>query len=216
VLSLLSRQKLADNEIEVLWRLLNVDRRGAQVLTDLVRGKDAGLVRLIQTHSGLAKADVLAFLDRARVTVDTSVSPPPPPPPPPPPEPGGDEEARARGPYKTVTESLAQADQHLRERCEALRDFLRGLGDDVQEETRKYYFAFKRTQNFACVEIRLRPPALVVYVKVSPESVDLEPGFTRDVRHIGHYGTGDLEITINSDDDLEHAKPLLIRSYESS
>jgi len=76
VLSLLSRRKLADNEIEILWRVLNVDRRGGQVLTDLVRGKDAGLVRLIQKHSGLTKADVIAFLDRAQVSVETFPPPP--------------------------------------------------------------------------------------------------------------------------------------------
>jgi len=44
----------------------------------------------------------------------------------------------------------------------------------------------------------------------------LEKGFTRDVRNIGHYGTGDLEISIKTDDDIEKAKPLLIMSYETS
>ena len=34
--------------------------------------------------------------------------------------------------------------------------------------------------------------------------------------NIGHYGTGDLEIRIKSDADLEHAKPLIVRSYEDS
>jgi predicted transport protein len=53
-------------------------------------------------------------------------------------------------------------------------------------------------------------------VKVDPDTVTTEPGFTRDVRNIGHGGTGDLELTIRSDDDLEKAKPLLIRSYEAS
>jgi len=32
----------------------------------------------------------------------------------------------------------------------------------------------------------------------------------------GQHIPGDLEITIDSDDDLERAKPLLVRSYESS
>ena len=41
-------------------------------------------------------------------------------------------------------------------------------------------------------------------------------GFTRDVRKIGHFGTGDLEIRISSDEDLEKAKPLLLESYEAS
>jgi len=57
---------------------------------------------------------------------------------------------------------------------------------------------------------------IVVYVKVDPTSITLEPGFTRDVRNIGHFGTGELEITITSDDDLERAKSLLLQSYAAS
>ena len=55
---------------------------------------------------------------------------------------------------------------------------------------------------------------MLVYVKVDPDSVTLGPGFTRDVRSIDHYGTGDLEITIRNDEDLERAKGLLVQSYE--
>lgn len=57
---------------------------------------------------------------------------------------------------------------------------------------------------------------LLVYVKVDPDSIPLESGFTRDVREIGHFGTGDLEIVISSPDDFEKAKPLLQRSYEAA
>ena len=53
-------------------------------------------------------------------------------------------------------------------------------------------------------------------MKLDPRSVTLETGFTRDVRTISHWGTGDLELIIRTDDDLEKAKPLLLRSYEQS
>jgi len=53
-------------------------------------------------------------------------------------------------------------------------------------------------------------------VKVDPDTVDLSQDFLRDVRSIGHFGTGDLEITIQSREDLERAKPLLVQSYEAS
>jgi predicted transport protein len=32
----------------------------------------------------------------------------------------------------------------------------------------------------------------------------------------GHYGTGDLEIRIRTDADLERAKPLITKSYEEN
>jgi len=51
---------------------------------------------------------------------------------------------------------------------------------------------------------------------VDPESVELVEGFTRDMRNIGHYGTGDLEINIQSKEDFEKAKPLFQKSYDVS
>jgi predicted transport protein len=93
---------------------------------------------------------------------------------------------------------------------------LQALGDDVQVKTLKYYIAFRRIKNFACVEVRTQSENLVVYVKVDPSKLPLEQGFTRDVRDIGHFGTGELEITVRTDADLEHAKPLLLQSYAAS
>ena len=130
---------------------------------------------------------------------------------------GGHQPAGLR-PHKKryPTTDLEQADQGLRDRYEALRVYLTNLGDDVQEKTLKTYFAFKRIKNFACVEIHSRTRILLVYVRVDPNSIDLEEGFTRDVRSIGHFGTGDLEISIKSGADFEKAKPLLDLSYERS
>jgi len=119
-------------------------------------------------------------------------------------------------PYKTVTQVLDEANSDLRDRYESLKAFLLALGDDVQINTLKYYLAFKRIKNFACVEFRTQQNNILVYVKVDPDSVPLEDRFTRDVRKIGHYGTGDLEITIGNDEDLEKAKDLLVKSYEAS
>jgi hypothetical protein len=56
--------------------------------------------------------------------------------------------------YKTASEYLAQSDQTLKDRFEAVRAYLSALGDDVQEKTLKFYFAFRRIKNFACVEVR--------------------------------------------------------------
>jgi predicted transport protein len=53
-------------------------------------------------------------------------------------------------------------------------------------------------------------------VKVDPSTVALEPGFTRDVSQVGHFGTGDLEVTLTKAEDLERAKPFIGRSYNES
>ena len=117
---------------------------------------------------------------------------------------------------KTVSEYLAQADQELSDRYEALKAWMLALGDDVQLKVLKNYFAFRRIKNFACIEVHTKTRNLLVYVKIDPDTIEHQPGFTRDVRNIGHFGTGDLELTIHTMADLEKAKPLIERSYEAS
>jgi predicted transport protein len=118
--------------------------------------------------------------------------------------------------YKTISTVIAELDEEMTDRFEALRAFLEALGDDVQETVLQFYVAFKRIKNFACVEFRPTAAKILVYVKVDPGDVPLEPGFTRDVSEVGHYGTGDLEISLSKPEDLERAKPLIQRSYEAS
>lgn len=116
----------------------------------------------------------------------------------------------------TVTEKLGKANQEIKDRFESLKAFVQALGDDVQEKTLKHYIAFKRIKNFVTVEIHPQDRKIIAFVKADFGHTRLDDGFTRDVRKIGHYGTGDLEITIRSDEDLERAKPLILESYENN
>jgi len=118
--------------------------------------------------------------------------------------------------YKGFVDYLAQADAELADRFEALKAFILALGDDVQASQLKYYVAFKRIKNFACVEVHPQPRTLLVYLKVDPKTIPLEKGFSRDVSNIGHFGTGDLELTLRTSEDLEKAKALILKSYEVS
>ena len=120
------------------------------------------------------------------------------------------------GTSKTISETLGTLEGTLQDLFQALHAHLLALGDDVQEKTLKNYVAFKRLRNFACVEVHTKKAVVTVYLKVSPETVQLEKGFSRDVRLVGHFGTGDLELTIRNFEDLERAKPLLQASYEAS
>ena len=117
--------------------------------------------------------------------------------------------------YRTITDTIEGLDGPLLELFESVRAYLLALGDDVQERMLKLYVAFRRLKNFACVEVRPTRASILVYARVDPSSVSLEEGFTRDVQNIGHYGTGNLEIIISNADDLERAKPLLLKAYEA-
>lgn len=124
------------------------------------------------------------------------------------------------GKYKTNAQSLADAGEGLSNLYSDIETFMVGLGDDVVQKTLSYYFAFKRIKNFACVEIKPQINVIRLYLKVDPEAIEmvggLEEGFTRDVRNVGHFGTGDLEVTLKNHDDFERAKNLILQSYEAS
>lgn len=79
---------------------------------------------------------------------------------------------------------------------------------------RKQYDAYQRLRNFACVTSR--QDKLLAYLKAAPTTVDLVPGFTRDVTGLGHHGTGDLEVQLRSHKDLERAMELFRLSYDAA
>jgi predicted transport protein len=111
---------------------------------------------------------------------------------------------------------ISQADSALRDLFEAIRQFLLGLGDDVQMKELKYYVAFKRLKNFACLEVYPQVRVVTMHLKVDPKTVALEDGFSRDVTDIGHFGTGDLQLSLRTMEDFAKAQSLIRRSYEGS
>jgi predicted transport protein len=131
-------------------------------------------------------------------------------------EPGPGDGPKPKQTPKTVSAFLEQAGPQLRSLYESLDAYVLGLGDDVSMKTTRYYLAYRRIKNFASVQVHPQTEQLLVFLKVDPTTVALEEGFARDVREIGHQGTGDLEIRIGSLDDLERAKPLIQRSYDAS
>lgn len=131
---------------------------------------------------------------------------------------GGTNPARVYrgGGDKTVTEFLTDSPASLKNLFDDLEAVLVGFGDDVQKTVRKGYVAYKRLRNFACVEVHPTNHELIIYIKVNPDAVELIPGFTRDVRNIGHFGTGDLEIRIRDKSRWEDVADLVRRSYDAS
>jgi predicted transport protein len=115
------------------------------------------------------------------------------------------------GKDKTAEEQLSQAQPVIKELYTTLAGYLLALGDDVQEKHLKLYVAFRRLKNFACV-IPYKDKLLVM-LKLNPDTVALEEGFSRDVRNIGKWGTGDLELCLRTAADMGRAMPLIDRSY---
>ncbi|WP_448611837.1 DUF5655 domain-containing protein [Geodermatophilus sp. URMC 60] len=117
---------------------------------------------------------------------------------------------------KTVSQLHAAASERLKDVYDALEQYLLNLGDDVTKIVNKNYYAFRRLKNFACVEVHPQSGKVLVYVKVNPDEVSLVKDFSRDVRSIGHFGTGDLELTLTNTEDITRAQRLLDLSYAAS
>ena len=60
------------------------------------------------------------------------------------------------------------------------------------------------------------PSTGCIFFPTRPASLSDDFGFSRDVAEIGHFGTGDLELRIHDDADLERAKPLIEQSYDGA
>lgn len=117
---------------------------------------------------------------------------------------------------KTFAMQLKGTSNELREIYYSLRDYILSLGDDVSENQLKLYCAYKKIRNIVCVEIRQR--SIMLYMRLNP-NLFIEEGkkdLLRDVRNIGHWGTGDLEVTIKNASDFERIKFLIDKCYNEN
>ena len=92
-----------------------------------------------------------------------------------------------------------------------LRDFAVGLGDDVSEYQLKCYIAFKKIKNFLGVQFNKKNITLTL--KINPQSIEIEDGYTKDVSKIGHFAPGDVQIYIKDRMQFEKAKSLIEKAY---
>lgn len=115
---------------------------------------------------------------------------------------------------KTHLEKLASASNHFKTLYVSLCDYIESLGDDLVANQLKYYLAYKKVQNIFCIEIYNKQ--IILRLKLDPDSVEIEDGFTRDMRGTGHYGTGDLEVSIKTENDFQKAKNLIEIAYNET
>ncbi|MRR49823.1 MAG: DUF91 domain-containing protein [Rhodocyclaceae bacterium] len=113
---------------------------------------------------------------------------------------------------RSFAEWLPLLPPHLTELLASLEDYVGSLGDDVQRKELRLYLAFKRLKNFATVVAQKN--RLLLYLHLTPKDVGPLPSIGRDVSQQGHWGTGDLELSLTAQTDLETAKPLIQMAYQ--
>lgn len=117
------------------------------------------------------------------------------------------------GPDKSFAELLADLPEPVQQLLDSLADYTLSLGDDVQRKDLRLYAAFKRLKNFATVVLH-KKNCLQLFLHVDPATALAVLPKARDVTHIGHWGTGNLEVTISTMADLDAVKPFINAAYE--
>ncbi|TAL34574.1 MAG: hypothetical protein EPN93_11735 [Spirochaetes bacterium] len=118
---------------------------------------------------------------------------------------------RLTGTY-TFDEHLESADENIKGLVMDLRDYILSIDEAVEESPKKFYIAYKVSQNFVCVEIKKNKTTL--FLKINPKEIII-PRNGRDVSGIGHYGTGNFELNISSAKELEESKEYIKKAFET-
>lgn len=119
---------------------------------------------------------------------------------------------RATGTY-AFNEHLSKSDETRKQLLLDIRDYCLNLEEAVEEVPKKLYIAYKIAQNFVCIDVR--KDKLILALKIDPTTINNKPSNARDVSNIGHYGTGDFEITVRTKEDLEVAFQFIKKSFEN-
>jgi predicted transport protein len=113
----------------------------------------------------------------------------------------------------TIEEHFDNLDKSLVDLFNTIRDFITSLDSSIEELPKKNYIAYKTSQNFVCLQTYKKK--LTLYLKLNPDEVKPMPAQCRDVRNIGHYGTGEFELTIKDVIDFEETKYLINDAYKN-
>jgi predicted transport protein len=113
----------------------------------------------------------------------------------------------------TIEEHLKILDDNFRRLFDEVRDYIIGLDSSIEETPKQDYITYKTSQNFVCLETHKNK--LTLFLKLNPDEIKPFPKQCRDVRSIGHFGTGDLELTLRSFEDFNETKYLINDSLKN-
>ena len=125
-------------------------------------------------------------------------------------------ESNQEGKNKSLSQvkMLERADPKIKQLYAYLCDAIEEFGDDFDKYQLKCYLAYRKRQNFACIEL-LRS-SIKVHLNLDPKKQPIEEGFSKDNSNIGHRGTGNYQLTIVDEDTLDKALPFIQKAYEET
>lgn len=114
----------------------------------------------------------------------------------------------------TVEKHLEGKPQEIIDLFMELREFILNLGEDIIEKPLRRYVTYKHGKNFA--EIWIQTNKLKIWLDISPEDLSDPLHLARDVRNVGHWGTGEVEINLGSKEQFNAVTDLIEQSYRQT
>jgi predicted transport protein len=107
----------------------------------------------------------------------------------------------------TEEDHRAKTSEEIYELYERFRDAILNLADDIEIKPQKFYVAFKKDGNIACLELQKKK--IKIHIGAKTGQLDDPKGIAKDVSEKGHYGTGDYEVQVSNDKYLEYIMSLV-------
>lgn len=79
----------------------------------------------------------------------------------------------------------------------------------------KFWVSFKIGKNAVC-DINVQKNCFKLYINLKIEEVQNPPATLRDISHIGHYGSGDYQLTVQNQNGFSYAMSLVEQSYNKN
>jgi predicted transport protein len=113
----------------------------------------------------------------------------------------------------TEQEHLEKATEETKELYERVKSAILNL-DSLEVKPKKFYVAFVASSNV--VDIHVQKNGLKLWLNLQQGQLDDPKGITRDVSSVGHWGNGDYEIQIRTDEDIEYIMSLIKQSLKKN
>jgi predicted transport protein len=113
----------------------------------------------------------------------------------------------------TEQEHLENSTIEIKELYEKFKTAIQNL-DEIEIKPKKLYIAFVSGRNV--VDILPQIKALKIWINLNKGELDDPKGLARDVSTTGHWGNGDYEIQIKTDEDFEYILSLIKQSIKKN
>jgi predicted transport protein len=113
----------------------------------------------------------------------------------------------------TEDEHLEKGTEETKELYETLKSAILNL-DELELKPKKKYIAFVSGSNV--VDIHIQKNALKMWLNLQQGDLDDPKEIARDVSSVGHWGNGDYEIIMRTDEEMEYILSLIKQSLRKN